>query len=267
MNRAVIWTRVALAGLLLMAAPACRTRLLVSDITQNDCTDNTIDGIPFRVRETHTVRVFQWHQARTRTTTTKGADGKSHTTVCIAEPGHFTQVMENEVPFPNQRRLFALNIKAEQFTSYALKLAYFPDNTLRKVDIKGTPDSTGVTQLLGSATDTAKKALEVDTSIADAVKKARETKEAADSTAFTNLLDYVGAVDALRRHCENWAIDGPKIVDPAQYATERINREQTAQSLLKAAMLAGVKANVATYTGNPYGLTIEQICTLVKSLG
>lgn len=250
---------------------ACRTRLLVTDITQDTC-EPYIDGIPFRVRETHTIWVYQWHRSTTRETKAKDKDGKA--VLEEIEPAQFKLVMRKEISFPNQRRLFALNFQSEQFADHDLDLTYFPDNTLRNFSLTGTPNGEGFGPLLKAATGAAAAGLEAE---GKATKRAHElladeaTLREKRASRLTDLLTYIEKRDALRQICADWRDweDGPakSIVDVTKYKEERGTRVVKARKGLGEVMVAALKIDRTVFGGDPGNLSIEQICELINSAG
>jgi hypothetical protein len=244
-----------LALLLPLGTSGCRTRLLVSEVARPDC-DTFVDGIPFRVRETHTIRVFQWHGPRIKTTNKpEGAADK-----CVAVPGFFQEVLQRELPFPNQHRLFALNIHAENFADATLDLTYFPDNTLRKAEVKGTPNAEGFTALGGALNTAGTKILQAESDIDTKVKAAQTTQDSENATALDNLLAYFGALNELQSHCTRFEFDMDSLTPPTEQ--ERTNRQGTARTLLKDVIVKAAKAKLPFFQGNPFALTIEEICVV-----
>lgn len=247
------------AALLSLTGAACRTRLLVSEVNQPTC-ETFVDGIPFRVRETHTIRVYQWHKPLVKTTYNPDGSVKAR---CVATPGHFQRVLQRQVAFPNMHRLFALNLHSENLADSTLDLTYFPDNTLRKVESKGTPKGEGFAALGGAINTAGTKILSAERDIETKVKEAQTARDTENASALDNLLTYYGAVSELQSHCTRFEFDAssPTGITPE----EREKREQTARTLLKDAMSKAAKAKQKFFQGNPFALGIEDICTLVRA--
>ena len=156
---------------------ACKTRLFVEDISANP-TERRVDGIPFKVRETHTLRVFQY-QAPPKDS---GKDGK------------FDEVFVTHRPLPNPHRIFVLNFRAQAFTAHTFKTEFLPDSTLKSVAFKGTPSPEGAKQLADDLVDVAGKVQSLEDDI-----KAKE-KERADA----KLTEGLATFDDIRKYEETF---------------------------------------------------------------
>jgi hypothetical protein len=229
---------------------ACRTRLLVSDITDVAETPRAelIDGIPFRVRETHTIHVFQYQ----RLAPTKDEDGKP-----VYPPGCFRPIYRTEVPFPNLCRVFALNFRAEGFADHDFDLAYYPDNTLRKVTLMSRPNAEGLGELQAQADTFAKSALTLEEQVLKreaALAEELAKREKAEQADLTDLLDYQAKREALKGACAAWK----RKTNPT--AEEHTAAQDALRNLLKDLMLAAFKIGRRLIVDDPYRLTLEEIC-------
>jgi hypothetical protein len=90
----------------------CSTTVDVRDISSIK-PDADVPGIPFRMREPCTLRVFQ-----------------------LQDDGRYRQVHVQWLDLPEEERLYALNIEAAYFSDHDLTLKLRDDNTLDEVDLK-----------------------------------------------------------------------------------------------------------------------------------
>ena len=242
-----------------LLAGSCRTRLLVSDVSTvpSERLGTPIDGIPFRVRETHTIRVYQWHDP-------------VHAAMpgCAARvqvrPGSFELVFSTEVPFPNLERVFAVNFQAEGFADHDFNVKYFPDNTLRSIDLKGTPNAEGLAELGRQAAAVGEKALKVDEEVtrrALALEEDRKKLAGQGVTSLSDLLDYEGKRDALLQACRAWEERKPPASENADQAKAAfLAAEGEARLKLRDLMLAAAKIGRTAFEGSPFALSLTEIC-------
>jgi hypothetical protein len=102
---------------------ACATRLQVQDISGLK-TGEPVAGIPFRVREPRTVRVWM----------RQSAEGD--------KPPQYKQVFVRTYELPDSGRLYALNFEASLFGRRDVKVVLREDGALGSVSLKGE-DKTG----------------------------------------------------------------------------------------------------------------------------
>lgn len=239
LTRAVALRLAAFGALLLMPGlHGCRTRLLVEDISQGP-TGHAIDGIPFRVKETHIVRVFQWVEEDAKT-------GK----------GHFKEVFNRRMPFANLDKVFALNYRAEAFTNSKLTLNYQADNTIKDVTMTGMPTSAGFEELGKQAVALADKMAKVEDDIqarADAVRERERTAHDKELLKYQDVHAYNAAMQALKDACAAYKKDkGDATKEPA------------ARSAVVNAMVAvnekSIKLGYGTPYPNPYAVDLGVLC-------
>ena len=151
----------------------CRTDLAVSDVSH--VAEHRVDGVPFRVRETHTLRVY-------KVSVKKPEDGP--------QVRDFKQIMMTHHPLPNPNHVFALNLRAGSFTGHDFKLALLPDSTLKVVSLKGTPKSEAPAQLLSDALGIAKQVVTLDDDVKAREEELRKAQLDKDKATFGDLMLY-----------------------------------------------------------------------------
>jgi hypothetical protein len=171
----------ALAALLAAGAlAACRTRIFVSpEPPPAPGGDAVVSGLPFRVGETHIVRVFQYHAAT-------DPEGEA--------PG-FVEVFETRMPLPVMDHTFVLDVASEAFSDRALKVQYLKDGTLHLVNLTATPQAQGLDALLSQTSTLADKILRLE----DEQRKREEELRALETqrrTAAQADLEAVARYDA-----------------------------------------------------------------------
>lgn len=205
MSRSLFTASMLLTVLLL--ACACRTHLTVSDVT-NTGSHGRIDGLPFRVRETYTLRVLQFRKKKQEEGTQKG---KAPQGEAGRDRGDLVEIYKKEVALANPHRLFALNTRSEMFSKGDLTVEYQPDSTLKIVDLKETRDMERAEAAVGTFGGIAKEAVRLDEAVkereaelAAAAKTKRDAEREAKVNAWAEIATLESNREQLRVKCAEY---------------------------------------------------------------
>ncbi|MFT4102243.1 MAG: hypothetical protein QM674_14640 [Burkholderiaceae bacterium] len=149
-----------------VALPGCSAMISTSELEPNA---DTIDGVPFRVRERFVVEVYQ--------KTDKG----------------YTSVGSDIRSLPNPNRVYLLRHKGQAFADSDSKLTLRDDGTLTTVDLNATPKAGDVASTIGDSVQSlAKQVGDLRTARATAAT----AKETATQAGEQSDLDYLDAYNA-----------------------------------------------------------------------
>ena len=162
-----------------LAAAGCSTNLIVKDVSPSaNVPVGTLDGIPFRIPVDQKVTVYLLKDDLTT--------GDS-----------YVEVASTIQPIADQGRLFSVGMKGKAFATATLHAIEAQDNTLTKVELTTTNNTSAVTDsvtgaLAANTTNAASKATAATTAKTTALTNAN-----AILTADKAVLDAQSAIDAL----------------------------------------------------------------------
>jgi hypothetical protein len=155
-------SRAMIAAAAVATLVGCSAKPVVTDVSELGSGAH-LAGVPFRVKTPHILRIYKLNEER----------------------DNYVEVASSSQPFANQQKLYALNIVGAPFSTRSLALSQNPDNTLKKMQVVGSDNSSGVidavtTALTGVAkadTDRKTAALTNSKAIVDADKAVRDAEK------------------------------------------------------------------------------------------
>jgi len=164
-------------------------------------------------------------------------------------------VFADHLGLPNPDKLFILNYKMESFANSNLTLKYQPDNTIKLVKLKGTPNPQGATELGSQAVSLATKFANLEKDI-EAREKSRLAERAAlrqqRGASFSLLQDYETKYQELKKLCARL-----KKSNTAETASE-------IRGLLAELNVMAVKLGRSAPWPNPQTTDLRVVCKMVS---
>lgn len=182
--------------LMTVLAAGCSSTLEVYDIT--DARPGTqVNGIPFRIDEPYTLRVY-------------AKDSK----------GTYVRQFSEEMIFPDQDRIYALNFDSDFFSNHTLNLVLKPDGTLSSSNL--TTDI----RVDEAITAFAKEIEDVGTAVSD-LKETQAQAEIERLAKEEDLRAARAATDAKKYELDQSALNALLEVEAAQRALDNLDPDAT----------------------------------------